>query len=87
MKHFQYSVMTFVEELRMGHQNFGGNIIFLSGPPSQLLYETKSNFVISLVLAFFPRCYGLCFYRLLFTVVVSLFLGYLWRLPSYECCG
>ena len=29
----------FVEEFRMGHQNFGGNIIFPSGPPWQLLYE------------------------------------------------
>ena len=44
MKHFRYSVMdNFVEEFRMGHQNFGGNIISLSGPPKQLLYDGSIN--------------------------------------------
>ena len=58
MKHFQYSVMghetfsifcdgpwDFVEQFRMGHQNFGGNIIFPSGPPWQLLYDRSLNLV------------------------------------------
>ena len=34
----------FVEEFRMGHQNFGGNIISPSGPPYQLLYDQSLRF-------------------------------------------
>ena len=30
----------FVEEFRMGHQNFGGNIIFLSGPAYSSYFMT-----------------------------------------------